>query len=87
MRNTYNIYCVNKDKHMLVHLLKFMVAECGCNSADSALKGHIFAEAYSFPSTVPFCDSGARAFSHHYEDSRGRSKIVSGFYFNLKRES
>lgn len=53
MRNTYNIYCVNKDKHMLVHLLKFMVAECGCNSADSALKGHIFAEAYSFPSTVP----------------------------------
>lgn len=38
---------------MLFRLLKFMVAECGCNSAHRALKGDIFAEAYSFPSTVP----------------------------------
>lgn len=37
---------------MLFHLLKFMVAECGCNRACRALKGDIFAEAYSFPSSL-----------------------------------
>lgn len=30
-----------------------MVAVCGCNRAHRALKGDIFAEAYTFPSTVP----------------------------------
>lgn len=44
---------------MLFHLLKFMVAECGCNRAHSALKGDIFVEAHSFPSSLCVCSVAA----------------------------
>lgn len=40
---------------MLFNLLKFMVAECGCNRIHRALKGEIDAEAYSFPSSLCLC--------------------------------
>lgn len=47
------LICVNKDNNrMLFSLLKFMVAECGCNRTHRALKGDISAEPYSFPSSL-----------------------------------
>lgn len=51
---------------MLFHLLKFMVAECGCNGAHRALKGDIFAEAYSFPSRLCLFSLSAAAGPEHF---------------------
>lgn len=78
------LYCVNKDKSpMLVHLLKFMRPECGCNRAHRALKGGIYAETYSFPSSLCLCSlrQRGRALSCHYEGSRGKreTKWFPGF--------
>lgn len=85
------LYCVNKDKrHMLFHLLKFMVAECGCNGAHRALKGDIFVEAYSFPSSLrlfsPWQEGQTTFPSLWGLQRKKRSKMVSRFYFNLKGE-
>lgn len=76
---------------MLFHLLKFMVAECGCNRAHRALKGDIFAEALQFPinhHAFALRGSRARALSRHYEGSRGKreAKWFPGFYSNLQSQ-
>lgn len=70
---------------MLFHLLKFMVAECGCNGAHRALKGHIFAVSHQ-ACAFALCGSRARApLSRHYESSEEKEK-QNGFQVLLLTE-
>lgn len=75
---------------MLFNLFKFMV-ECGCNRAHRALKGHIFAEALQFPIKPVRLLSVAVGPEHfpvimRAPEKKRKKKMVSRFYFNLKRE-
>lgn len=73
---------------MLFNLFKFMV-ECGCNRAHRALKGHIFAEAFTVSHQAcafALCGSRARALSRHYEGSREKKKKENGFQVLLQSE-